>query len=405
MTDLDTARVREIARIAEDRIRNVHIGLFQGTDKPLFLISETYPGIWMEHVYDSVFYASRRPEYLYLAENTVNLFMDRQSEEGQLPFAVMRSGSTRYAQIQECVSFYTLCLEVWRMNRDPAFLEKAYESGKKWDAWLRAHRMTTGRGLVEMFFGYDTGHDNSGRLEGMACPGNYSVNGVEQNAAVLPPDDGITPILAVDMNANLYGNEKALAEMARQLGRPEEAAAWNASAARIKENLFRHCFSEEDAFFYDADRNGALRKYRSSTIFHLFLERVLDPEEDRELIARIYREHLKNPEEFWTPYPFPSMAVNDPSCAHHAARNCWGYYTMGLIVLRCTRWMDAYGWSADYDHICEMWLRAWTRCFDRVPLGQEIDPITGEPTPCSPWYSSSMLSYLNAAGRLGIISF
>ena len=242
MTDLDTARVREIARIAEDRIRNVHIGLFQGTDKPLFLISETYPGIWMEHVYDSVFYASRRPEYLYLAENTVNLFMDRQSEEGQLPFAVMRSGSTRYAQIQECVSFYTLCLEVWRMNRDPAFLEKAYESGKKWDAWLRAHRMTTGRGLVEMFFGYDTGHDNSGRLEGMSCPGNYSVNGVEQNAAVLPPDDGITPILAVDMNANLYGNEKALAEMARQLGRPEEAAAWNASAARIKENLFRHCF-------------------------------------------------------------------------------------------------------------------------------------------------------------------
>ena len=129
MTEQEKARIREIARIAEDRIENVHIGLFRGTDKPLFLISETYPGIWMEHVYDSVFFASRRPEYLYLAENTVNLFMDRQTEEGQLPFAVMRSGSTRYAHIQECVSFYTLCLEVWRMNRDPAFLAKAYESG------------------------------------------------------------------------------------------------------------------------------------------------------------------------------------------------------------------------------------------------------------------------------------
>ena len=35
-------------------------------DKPLFLISETYPGIWLEHVYDSVFYASENPEYLYL---------------------------------------------------------------------------------------------------------------------------------------------------------------------------------------------------------------------------------------------------------------------------------------------------------------------------------------------------
>ena len=36
--------------------------------------------------------------------------------------------------------------------------------------------------------------------------------------AVLPPDDGITPILAVDMNANFYGDERALAEMARALG-------------------------------------------------------------------------------------------------------------------------------------------------------------------------------------------
>ncbi len=402
MTQQEIDRVREICAIAEERIRKVHIGLFKGYDKPLFLISETYPGIWMEHVYDSVFYASRHPEYLYLAENTVGLFMERQTEEGQLPFAVMRSGSTRYAHIQECVSFYTLCLEVWRMNRDRAFLERAYASGKKWDAWLRAHRMTTGRGLVEMFFGYDTGHDNSGRLEGMACPGNYILNGVEQNAATLPPDDGITPILAVDMNANLYGNEKSLAVMARELGLPKEAEAWDASAAEIKKNLFRHCFDGADAFFYDADRNGRLRKYKSSTILHLFMERVLDPDEDGELIRRIYREHLKNPEEFWTPYPFPSMAVNDPSTAHHADRNCWGYYTMGLITLRCTRWMDAYGWGEDFNHICRRWLEAWTRCFDEVPLGQEIDPLTGEPTPCSPWYSSGMLSYIYAADRLGI---
>ncbi len=402
MMKSETAKIREIVRTASDRIKNVHIGLFKNTDKPLFLISETYPGIWMEHVYDSVFFASRNPEYLFLAENTVNLFMDRQTEEGQLPFAVMRSGSTRYAQIQECVSFYTLCLEVWRMNRDPAFLRKAYESGKKWDGWLRRYRMTTGRGLIEMFVGYDTGHDNSGRLEGMACQGNYVKDGVEQNAGVLPPDDGITPILAVDMNANFYGDERALAEMARALGLDEEAAAWEASSAEVKKKLFEHCCSEKDAFFYDADRNGNLRKYKSSTIFHLFLEKVLDPAKDAALIGRIYREHLKNPDEFWTPYPFPSMAVNDPSCARHADRNCWGYYTMGLIVLRCTRWMDAYGWSRDFDTVCEKWLEAWTRCFDRVPLGQEIDPFTGDPTPCSPWYSSGMLSYIYAAERLGI---
>ena len=399
---LDENRIREIARITSERIQKKHIGCFTGLDKPLFLISEQYPGLWLEHAYDAVFYASMKPEYVYLAENTVNFFIDRQTEDGQLPFAVMRDGQVRYSQIQECVSFYSLCLEVYRMNRDAALLARAYESGKKWDQWLRRHRMTTGRGLVEMFFGYDTGHDNSGRLEGMACPGNYCVDGVEQNAATLPPDDGVTPILAVDMNANLYGNERALAEMARLLGRPDEAAAWETSARTLKQKLFEHCFDERDAFFYDVDRNGVKRRYKSSTIFHLFMEKVLDPEEDSALIERIYHGHIKNPSEFWTPYPFPSMAVNDPSCAHHVDSNCWGYYTMGLIVLRCTRWMDAYGWGGDFDRVCEAWLEAWTRQFDTLPLGQEIDPITGAATSASPWYSSGMLSYLYAAHRLGI---
>ena len=406
----DISAVRKIYDAASDRIKNVHIGCFKGMDKPLFLISDQYPGLWMEHVYDSVLYASMEPAYVYLAENAVNLFMDRQTEEGQLPFAVMDGGKRAssqsavcYWQIQECVSFYTLCLEVYRMNHDRAFLEKAYASGKKWDAWLRRYRMTTGRGLIEMFYGYDTGHDNSGRLNGFACHGNYVVDGIPQNAGTLPPDDGITPILAVDMNANFYRNEKSLAEMARLLGKTEEAEAWEASAGEIKAKLFAHCYNEQDAFFYDADRSGNQRKFKSSTIFHLFLEKVLDPEEDTELIGRIYREHIKNPEEFWTPYPFPSMAVNDPSCAGHPTFNCWGYYTQGLIVLRCIRWMDDYGWNSDMDYICEKWLETWTKHFDTIKLAQEIDPITGIPTNSSQWYSSCMLGYIYAARRLGLV--
>ena len=398
----DGKKVREIVKAASDRIQNVHIGCFQGMDRPLFLISEAYPGLWLEHAYDSVFYAARKPEYLYLAENVMNLFMDYQKEDGQLPFCVMRTGAVRYSQIQECVAFFRLCLEVYEMNGDRAFLRKAYEAGRGWAGWIRRNRMTTGRGLAEVFVGYDTGHDNSGRLRGMACPGNYCVNGVEQNAAILPPEDGITPIGAVDLTCNLFGNLTALAEMAGLLGLAEEKERWLREAAEAKDSLFAWCYDERDAFFYDIDRNGNKRKFRSSTIFHLFMEGVLDRNQDTDLIDRIYREHIRNPEEFWTPYPFPSMAVNDPSCGGHVTANCWGYYTMGLIVERCERWMDRYGWGKDYDFVLAKWLEGWTACFDRVPLGQELDPLTGEPTSASPWYSSGMLSYINAAVRLGI---
>ncbi|MBR6729408.1 MAG: hypothetical protein IKL80_04520 [Clostridia bacterium] len=389
-----------------------HIACFKDVDKPLFLISEQYPGLWMEHVYDSVMLARLEPGYVHVAENAINLFLDRQRENGHIPFVVIdrnkRPDRTEdniagYSQIQECISFFTLALEVYEMNRNTYFLEKAYEAGKKWIAWLRAYRMTTGKGLIEMFVGYDTGHDNSGRLNGIAYKGNYSVEGVVQSADRRPPDDGITPILAVDMNCNFYGDTMALARMAEILGRDEEAWHFKQDAAEIKKKLFAYCYDEADAFFYDVDKNGHKRKYKSSTIFHPFLEKVLDKEEDRDTIDRIYNEHIKNPEEFWTPYPFPSMAINDPSARGHKEFNSWGYYTQGLIVLRCTRWMDDYGYGKDLDYVLGKWVEAWTEHYDDIKLAQEIDPVTGVPTKSSEWYSSCMLNYVYGVRRLGLL--
>lgn len=410
---LGTERIKVIYNEIIDRIRNVHIACFGGMDKPLFLISERYPGLWLEHTYDAVMLAKLFPEYIDIAENTVNLFLDRQKEDGQLPFGVLDPNKrpdwaldedmVGFSQIQECVSFYRLALMVYEMNGKRDFLERVYESGKKWNKWLRTYRMTTNRGLIEMFCGFDTGHDNSGRLEGMSCPGNYTLDGKRQNASVLPPDDGITPILAVDMNCNFYGDEKALAEIARILGKNDEAEKWEKSAAEIKKKIFEHCYDAEDAFFYDVDRNGNKRKYKSSTILHLFIERVLDREEDAELIERIYREHIKNPEEFWTAYPFPSMAINDPSVKNHAEENCWGWHVQATIVLRGTFWMDYYGWSEDFDYVCRQWLKAWTDHYDESKIGQEIDPVTGVPTTCSQWYSACMMDYVYTVKRLGLL--
>ena len=402
-------QIKKIYNEALDKIKNVHIGCFKDTEKPLFLISVTYPGLWLEHVYDSVMLAKLEPSYVDIAENAINLFIDRQKEDGHLPFVILdrnilpgikKEEVARYSQIQECVSFYTLALEVYEMNGDRAFLEKIYESGKKWDMWLRNNRMTTGRGLIEMFVGYDVGHDNSGRLEGMSCPGNINE---KTDASVLPPEDGITPILAVDLNCNFYGDEIALSKMAELLGFDDEAEAWKKSASEIKKKIFEHCYDEADAFFYDADKNGNKRKYKSSTIFHLFLERVLDKETDKEVIDRIYREHIKNPEEFWTPYPFPAMAVNDPSRDRHKVPNSWGYYTQGLIVLRCSRWMDYYGYVKDYDYILEKWVEAWTVHYDKIKFAQEIDPMTGVPTDSSEYYSSCLLDYVYGVRRLGLL--
>lgn len=409
MLNADTKnRAKKIYKDIIDHIETKNICCFSGREKPLFLISETYPGVWMEHIYDGVFYARLNPERAELAKTTILSFIELQKEDGHLPFAIFdpsRIGgrSSGYSQIQECVSFSSLCCETYELTGDVEFLKTAYRSCKAWIDWMESNRMTLGGGLVEMFVGFDTGHDNSARLEGLSCERNYRLEGknLPEDASVLPPCD-VAPVFAVDMNCNFYGNLKAIAKMASIL-ETGEAEAYEKKAAEVKRRLIETCYDEKDAFFYDVDKRGNKRKYLSSTIFHLFLERVLTWEEDGEMIERIYREHIKNPDEFWTEYPFPSMAVGDPSSRKGAKGNCWGYFSQALIALRCTRWMDAYGWGEDFDHLCEKWIEAWTRCYDRFKLGQELDPYTGDPSACSEWYSSCMLFYVYAAQRLKIV--
>lgn len=393
--------INEICHEIKERLEREHIQKIG--DWELLLISTQYPGLWLEHAYDAVFYAKMDRSKLYLARNTIEVFIDHQ-KNGQYPFNLTQKNgkvSFGYSQIQECVSFLTLASEVSDMLCDPAFDKKVYESGIRWIAWLENNRMTLQKGLIEMFVGYDTGHDNSGRLEGLLCKGNYRLpDGTLANAAILPQGEEVAPVIAVDMNCNFFGDLMALSGFARKLGMDGEAEVWKAKALGVKAKLLEICYDAEDAFFYDVDRNGQKRRYRSSTILHLFLEKVLDREADKALIEEIYARHIKNEREFWTNYPFPSMAINDESCKGHADFNCWDYYTQGLIVLRCTRWMDEYAMGADFDYICEKFLEGWTNCFDEVKLGQELDPITGKPTKSSEWYSSCMLMYLYAAERL-----
>ncbi len=392
-------------------LETVHERCFKGMTKPVMINAMQYPGVWNETICDSVYYARLEPSKLYLAENEINMMIGYQTEEGQLPCFVWDGNILTdtpperligYSQIQECVSFASNAYAVYTMNHDKVFLERAYDACRKWVGWLRAKRMTRKTGLVELFCGYDTGHDESGRFEGISCPGNYCVNGEGMNAAVLPPEDGITPMIAVDLNCNFFGNLRTLAAMAAELGRPEEAEDWRRQAAEVKAKLFEICYDPEDCFFYDVDKKGNKRKYLSSTIFHLFLEGVLDPMDDRALIDELYERYIGNEKHFNTPYPYPSMSVSDPATKNHPPINCWGYFVQGIMMERCTTWMDRYGFSKDLDHVCRQFVKAWTDAYDTCKLGQELDPITGIPSGHSEWYSSTMLTYLYAARRLGL---
>ena len=137
-SEMEKKRIRECYDMAFDRITNTNVGCFKGHEKPLFLISDTYPGVWLEHAYDSVFLARLDIRYLEIAKNTLSLFLDNQREDGQLPCFVTDKGKGSslpefgYSQIQECVSFTRLCYEYYTMSDDVEFLRYAYDRCVKW---------------------------------------------------------------------------------------------------------------------------------------------------------------------------------------------------------------------------------------------------------------------------------
>jgi len=387
---------------------NIHV--FQGRKSPFICVSDVYCGVWLEHVGDAVTYAELYPEKgLSIAVDTVDAFISYQ-KDGQFPCYIWdeaiskRKGNKNigYAQVQECLSFGSLCRRVYALRADKAFAERCYASLSAWVGWTEKYRMTTGKGLVEMFVGFDTGHDNSSRLDGLRFPENRRTLFRELSAAQKPsPFDKVAPVLAVDMSANLFGNYKALAFFAQELGRENEAETWQNKANDVKKNLYRYCY-DEDGFFYDVDKTGRKRKYRTCAVFALLQEKVLTYEEDKEVLDRLFTQYVFNEKEFWSKYPFPAVALSQSLLRKHKKYNDWGYFTQGNTVLRTRFWMDDYGFTKEQDTVSRKWVEAWTKCFDTMPVGQELDPVTGVPSSSSPWYSTGMLFYLWSAKRLRI---
>ncbi len=400
---LDTLKAQK--EMILKRIYDHHLRHWCGSEGNVFFISDTYPGCWAEHLYDGIAWANYMPAEHDVSKHHIDLFLDRQTEEGQIPCYVW-ANEIGYGQVQECVSIGSVCLEAIAQNPDdPAFLRKCYDAVSKWVNWFYEKRMTLGCGLVEMFCGYDTGHDDSARLggytngayhlDGIKYRGNRKIDGKTVNAGILVDDCAVLPILAPDMNACFFGNHMALAEMADLLGLATEAEVWRYKANIVREKMTEYLWDEDDRFFYDVDRNGNKRKIRSISITNVLSEGVLD----KATAEAVYKRYIKNENEFWTPFPLPAVSSSDPGWIQNKPGNSWGFYSQGLTALRTMRWMPKMGHTDDMEELMRRWVSAWSRSQTTL-FGQELHPITGEPSVCSQWYSSCMLYFLHAIRRL-----
>jgi hypothetical protein len=355
---------------------------------PVLIEGSVYGGVWLECAPQegAVYRAFGSQAAQDAARNNHLIFFALQKEDGQLPCSVKANGPG-FGQIQMVVPIAATAWELARESNDSELLEKAYAACGRWDAWLRRYRNTRGTGLCEGFCTYDTGQDNSPRWKGIPnrCP--------DGDARQCPPAEGL-PRLCPDLSATVYGGRMALAAMARALGKISEADRWAEDAESIRRLIVDKLYDPQDGAFYDLDAQNRFVRVRGTAMLGVLGEHVVDAG----LFETIWRRQIHNPAAFWAPYPFPSIALDDPTFVRPIPRNSWGGAAQALTALRAPRWMEHYGKPADLAWLMQRWLQALLRAGE---FRQQMDPLTGEFTLADPGgYSPAALVFLDFLWRL-----
>ncbi len=352
---------------------------------PVLIEGGLYKGIWLEcGPQEGLVYGRFAPE-IALANH--DIFFHYQRADGYLPCNV-RTDRLGTGQIQMVVPIAATAWETAQLTVDAAFLVRAYAACARWDDWLVRYRNTRGTGLCEAFCEFDTGHDHSPRWNSLPrqCP---------DNDARICPSAGKLPYLAPDLSATVYGGRVALSQMASALGKSSEAQQWTDKAEATRAALIKHCFDEEDECFYDVDSDNQFVRLRGDVLTRVLGEHVVD----QPLFERIYARHIKNENAFWTPYPLPSIAADDPQFVRDLPANSWGGASQALTALRAPRWFIHYQKEADLQHLMRQWITALLRADGFM---QQMNPWTGEFS-TSQGYSPSMCVFVDFAHRLGLV--
>jgi hypothetical protein len=378
----DNSSLQKVYDAAVAQVRS-NIRTVNNYASPVLIEGGVYGGIWLEcgPLEGAVF--SFIDPAVALANH--DIFFHFQRDDGYLPCWVRPQGPGS-AQIQMVVPIAETAFDLWEQTRDLQFLQRAYNACAKWDDWLAKYRDTRKTGLCEAFCEYDTGHDNSPRFHGLPkkCPND--------DARVCPDSDRL-PYVAPDLSATVYGGRIALARIARALERPDEARLWDTKAARTRGEIMKRLYVPEDGCFYDLDATGKFVRIRGDLLTRVLGEHVVD----QKTFDVIYRKQIHNPKSFWAPYPFPSIALDDPTFVPPANRNSWGGPSQALTALRASRWMEHYGKYADLAHLMSQWVRAITA---NGGFLQQMDPRTGAFTQDRGGYSPAALVLFDFAWRL-----
>lgn len=254
--------------------------------------SPVFRGVYL---WDTAFISQVWKPWDTATASEINRAVLEHADGGRLQHFVGPYGESDYTQPP------VMAWSVWenyQWSGDKDELRRAYPILVDYNRWLYSERRLD-NGLFFWVHSYESGIDNSPRFT--------SADEFEKK--------DLTRLAAVDLNSYMVRQNEALADMARALGRQDDAERFQKMADEQRALANEHLWDEDTGLYYDRDMDaGSLLKIKSNaSLFPLFAG---IPDKER---ARRVRDHVMDPEEFNTPMPLPSVARDDPAFQ----KDCW----------------------------------------------------------------------------------
>ncbi len=219
--------------------------------------------------------------------------------------------------------------EVYRLTKDRSFLEEMYESSTKLYDYYVSRRDQDGDGLCEW--------------------GGHAVLESVRDARVAVWDEVGWPsnFEGLDLNAMLVSEEKALAAMARELGKNGDATSWD-ERARVRTDLInRTMWDTSTGFYYNVDRSDNDFSFkapndlkRREIIGFLPLWAGLADSMQAATLVR----SLLDSSMFWRPYGVPSLSASD---SYYNPKGYWNGPVWVEWDYLIQRGLQQYGYHAE----------------------------------------------------------
>ena len=328
-----------------------------------------YEKIWLEtQPMGGEMYAKHN---MTAAMNNQLLFMRTQRQDGRIAGSIqcMPDGTVE-AQFNKFQGFcfpwpalnmYYLC------GRDAEYLNQLAHSLEAFDRYLWNTRDSNGDGCLESWCVYDTGEDNAVR---------YGDAPVYCTADTPPEGYQIVPMASMDVMSFSYACRDTLAQISAIRGDGNEQA-WRAKADAVARAMKDMLWDEARGACYDRNKNGNV----VDVLTHNNLRCMYWGSFSQEMADRFVKEHLLNPDEFWTHLPLTSVAANDPAF-RNAPENNWSGQCEGLTYQRAILALERYGYEPLVTKLGKKLMNAVAG--GGYVFTQQFDPFTAIPSRVSP---------------------